>query len=449
MRQTFTGPVVGRAATALLAVILVLAPAVATPAAADSVASTISVGNNPYGVAVSPDGTKVYTTDAGNDTVSVISVATNAVVATIPVGANPVDVVFSHDGQKAFVTGFNGNVVSVIDAATDSFVANIPVSSTPYRIAVSADGTKAYVSHFAPGGSVDVIDVATNAVTTTIYAGAWLADVAFAPNGQIAYVAGAGGLIVIDVATDSVAGSIALPDPTGVVFSPDSTVAYLSDPSGPSLLVLDVVSGTVVDSIPVGATPRGVDVTSDGSKVYVANTGANTVTVIDTATATAVETITVGTSPIGVAFTPSGVSAYVTNVDDLTVSRLAVDLLAILVPQTPVPGAFVGSAFSFATATSGGTPGAFFSISVGALPAGLTLNAASGVVSGVPTVTGVFPFTVSATNAAGNASNDYSITVAAALPPMGSSPGPLLGAAALLLLLGSLGLALRRPRRVH
>ncbi len=43
------------------------------------VIDTIDVGDAPFGAAVSPDGTRVYVTNIGDDTVSVIDTATNTV----------------------------------------------------------------------------------------------------------------------------------------------------------------------------------------------------------------------------------------------------------------------------------------------------------------------------------------------------------------------------------
>jgi YVTN family beta-propeller protein len=54
------------------------------------VIDTIPVGGDPYGVAVSPDGSKVYVTNAGSDTVSVIATASNTVIDTISVGSGPI-----------------------------------------------------------------------------------------------------------------------------------------------------------------------------------------------------------------------------------------------------------------------------------------------------------------------------------------------------------------------
>jgi YVTN family beta-propeller protein len=59
------------------------------------VVATVPVGANPWGVAITPDGTFVYVANVYSNTVSAIATATNTVVATIPVGANPYWVAFT------------------------------------------------------------------------------------------------------------------------------------------------------------------------------------------------------------------------------------------------------------------------------------------------------------------------------------------------------------------
>jgi YVTN family beta-propeller protein len=56
------------------------------------VVKTVPVGITPLGVAVTPDGTKVYVANEGDNTVSVIARPGNTVVANIPVGTAPVGV---------------------------------------------------------------------------------------------------------------------------------------------------------------------------------------------------------------------------------------------------------------------------------------------------------------------------------------------------------------------
>ena len=56
----------------------------------NSLAATVTVGVNPQGVAVTPDGSNVYVTNENDGTVSVINTATNNITDTVDVGSNPI-----------------------------------------------------------------------------------------------------------------------------------------------------------------------------------------------------------------------------------------------------------------------------------------------------------------------------------------------------------------------
>jgi FtsP/CotA-like multicopper oxidase with cupredoxin domain len=73
--------------------------------------------------------------------------------------------------------------------------------------------------------------------------------------------------------------------------------------------------------------------------------------------------------------------------------------ISIITPS--LRAGFVGLFYTTTLVTNGGVAPFTWSISVGALPAGLTLNSTSGVISGSPTVRGTFAFTVRATDSLG------------------------------------------------
>ncbi|WP_169846809.1 ricin-type beta-trefoil lectin domain protein, partial [Rhodococcus marinonascens] len=89
------------------------------------------VGNTPAGVAVTPDGSRVYVINTGDDTVSVIDTATNTVVNAIPVGKLPNRVAITPDGSHAYVTNTLDNSVSVIAIDTGT---SIPGGGTVYGL---------------------------------------------------------------------------------------------------------------------------------------------------------------------------------------------------------------------------------------------------------------------------------------------------------------------------
>ena len=135
------------------------------------IGSPIPVGPYPFGLAITPDDSKVYVanTTAGNPgdvgTVSVISTATDKVIGEpITVGSRPVGVAITPDGSKVYVTHVGDNTVRVISTATNTVIGSpITVGSYPIGVAVTPDGSKVYVAnHYA--NTVSVISTATDKV---------------------------------------------------------------------------------------------------------------------------------------------------------------------------------------------------------------------------------------------------------------------------------------------
>jgi YVTN family beta-propeller protein len=78
--------------------------------------------------------------------------ATNTVISTIPVDSIPFGVAITPDGNRIYVTIDTSDTVTVIDTATSAVVANIPVALNPLGIAIKPDGTEqgqcvSYVEH--------------------------------------------------------------------------------------------------------------------------------------------------------------------------------------------------------------------------------------------------------------------------------------------------------------
>ena len=98
-----------------------------------TVPATVTVGTDPYGVAITPDGAYAYVCNNGSTTVSVIAVATNTVVATVTVGTNPFGVAITPDGAYTYICNSGTTTVSVIAVATNTVVATVTVGSQPNR----------------------------------------------------------------------------------------------------------------------------------------------------------------------------------------------------------------------------------------------------------------------------------------------------------------------------
>src|SRR6202011_701427 len=70
----------------------------------------------------------------------------------------------------------------------------------------------------------------------------------------------------------------------------------------------------------------------------------------------------------------------------------------LTITSSSLAGGTANTPYSQTLQASGGTPAYTWNITSGSLPAGLTLTATTGVISGTPTASGTFNFTVTVTD---------------------------------------------------
>ncbi len=95
---------------------------------------------------------------------------------------------------------------------------------------------------------------------------------------------------------------------------------------------------------------------------------------------------------------------------DIFVSKLEPCPTITINPATLL-AATLGTAYSQALSQTGLTGTPTWSVSAGTLPAGLSLNTSTGLLSGTPTTSGTFSFTVQVTNGSCSATCEYSLLV--------------------------------------
>jgi YVTN family beta-propeller protein len=253
------------------------------------------------GVAINPDGTKIYAVNSHSNDVSIIDAAKNKVIATVPVGSSPQGVAVSPDGKKVYVTNLASNTISVIGTTSNTVISTLKIGRSPTGVAVSPDEKKVYVTNYGDK-NVSVIDTATQTVITAISVGNGPREIAVTPDGTKVYVANSdsGSISVIDPVTNTVVATVKVEgSPFGVAINPKGTKVYATNNGKyfSTVSVIDTSTDKVTATIPVGSDPKGIAVTPDGTKAYVAINLCNTVSVIDTATNTVTSTMLVGKSP--------------------------------------------------------------------------------------------------------------------------------------------------------
>lgn len=87
--------------------------------------------------------------------------------------------------------------------------------------------------------------------------------------------------------------------------------------------------------------------------------------------------------------------------------------VAPTLPETTLAGGYDDEAYTASVAATTGTDPVTYAVSEGTLPAGLTLDPATGQVSGTPSVDGTFTVTVTASNAYGEDAQSYTIELGA------------------------------------
>lgn len=345
------------------------------PAVPDApVTVPIGAGTAPTALALSPDGTLLYSANTGNGTVTKIVVSSLlATPVTTAVGGAPSGIIVSPDGTHVIVATDTGDQLVELDASTLAVTATVAMASATAPAALPGSGR--IVVARGDAGAVDLVDDTSLAILETVTPiPAAQTAIAVSPDRTRVFVGSSDGTIsLLDGDTAPVITTTALPDGvTGVGYS--ATVAATGSPA-PTFAVTS------------GALPAGLALDPTTGAI----TGSPTAT--GTATFEITATNTIGTS----AAAPFSIT--VRSIPHITTAD-------------PLPDGDLGEPYT-TTITATGVPAPTFSVTSGALPAGLTLDATTGVISGTPTEASPdgFAFSVTATNAAGTDARAFRISI--------------------------------------
>ena len=265
------------AAILAISVVAVGLAGVSTASAAvnTNVMNRVTVHGKPTAVAITPNSSTVLVTQA-SDRLSFINPATRTVTRTVTTCSDPTDVAVSPNGVSAYVV-CSGEVWKFNIADTISLFAY-----SPQFIAITPDGTRAYITDGATAQLI-VVDLDTGNVITTLPLQNEISpsDVAISPDGTRAItVTSEANIDQFNIDPNSadyntrIRSDASSPGMTGVVFSPDSTRAYIAlGADGNRQVEICVIgdwcgSNSSID--PVGH-PLAIAISPDGNTLYTAN----------------------------------------------------------------------------------------------------------------------------------------------------------------------------------
>lgn len=244
-----------------------------------------------YGLAVHPDGSRVFSSNGVGGDVDVFHVLPDGTLteaAPIDVGGYPAGLALNESGTRLWVARFDGGVLGngivEIDTTTSTVRRTIPLATGVWDVVQVPGRDELYASALA-GNRIHVVYLDLGVSLASVVADSSPAGLAARADGQRIYAAVSGGDEVVaihpvthDIVERAWVGDFALPgaaeparnsNPNAVWYEPSSDRLYVTRGGDNAVLVLDAASLAVLGSIPTGWYPTDLAFTPDGATMVV------------------------------------------------------------------------------------------------------------------------------------------------------------------------------------
>lgn len=206
------------------------------------------------------------------------------------------------------------NTLSMIDPRTGRVTTSLPLAAAVIAMALSPDGQRVYLTDRS--SSLQVLDRATGSTVASVPLGGQAKGIAVSKDGRQVFVAGSTGLKIVDTADHTVAATVGLRnDASGIALTPDGKTAVAITSSNNSAVGIDLGSGAIQWTVPVGERPDSLVVTPDGQQALVASDSGG-VTVIDLTTRRTSD-LPVGNSAQDITLSPNGSFGFVVTFSNI------------------------------------------------------------------------------------------------------------------------------------
>jgi YVTN family beta-propeller protein len=288
------------------------------------VVGDVKLGERIHGVAVQPDGKRLFATVESDHTLRIIDTATQRTVGSVKVSGRPNQVAVTPDGKYVVVPIRDGDKVDIVDVAKQKVVKSLPIKE-PHN-ALSTDSNRyIFVSSMA-SHEINIIDLDKMDYSAVIPVGGRPRPYVVSSDGKTMFVALAElhGFVVVDVPGKKVVERVEIPaeHPTphplqyesadtrthGLALTPDGGELWVTSLLDDGVYIYDVKAKKIVGKVPTGGGPNWLAFTPDGKYLSVSNTDSDDVSIIDVKSRREVTRIKVGKVPkrLAVAIAPPG-----------------------------------------------------------------------------------------------------------------------------------------------
>lgn len=267
----------------------------------------------PWAVAVRDDGL-TYVTEIADNLVGITSTSAQVILGTIPVGGTPTGIAFSPDGLRAYVANQDGTI-NVIDVSQAQVIATISTGGpSAFSVQVSPDGSQVFVGN--NDNTLLVIDAGTLQITKTVTVGFATNAFAVDPAGRMLYASsfGSGEVTEIDIFTGNVVRTFPVGGtPQGLTTNRKGTHLYIANEAG-YLNDIDLTTGQIGTQIPLVGGGFGLGVTPDDHEAWIAIPYSGVVQVFNLQQRRITGSLNVQGEPRRIAFSQAGKIGAITNV---------------------------------------------------------------------------------------------------------------------------------------
>jgi YVTN family beta-propeller protein len=215
--------------------------------------------SDPYQIGYSPDGKFFVAASIRLDRIDIYDAQSFRLLYRLPAASMPSHIAFSRDSRTAFVTLQGTSALTSIDLASGKINWTAPVGRQPAGIITRPGGS--LLVGIMGSDYVAEVDPGTGNVIRKIQTGNGAHNFLAAPDGKKLYVTNrvAGTISVLDAETLAITNTLRAPGgPDDMAMSPDGHELWVTGRWRAWVNIIELASGTLKTSVPVGRSPHGI-----------------------------------------------------------------------------------------------------------------------------------------------------------------------------------------------